>query len=168
MSEDVVEDGFTWAVGGVRFHMPEDHIARVPVSGPEEVRPDPVVGEQVLLLHQEHARLNGLWVYNGQSWVRSTPGDLYDESRLPTHLPMGLTSDGQGPADEPDIAFYACWCSNPDCAWSKAFEEARRLGANEGRKQVKDAVELYADQCRKTAWPVTSGGILRMLDEWVD
>lgn len=39
------------------------------------------------------------------------------EAGLPVHLKMGLTVDGQGPADPPDPNFHhwGCWCGDKNC-----------------------------------------------------
>lgn len=40
-----------------------------------------------------------------------------DDDGLYVHCRMGLTADGQGPADppNPDFHHWACWCADPAC-----------------------------------------------------
>lgn len=45
---------------------------------------------------------------------------------LPAHLPMGVDSQGRGPADQRDIHHYVCWCADPACSLTLALAQARR------------------------------------------
>lgn len=38
---------------------------------------------------------------------------------VPDHLFIPVTVDGQGPADEADTAYFACWCGDDDCDYSE-------------------------------------------------
>lgn len=55
-----------------------------------------------------------------------------DDGGLPTHLPMGVNKDGQGPEDDAEAHHYECWCIDPDCpltaALRQAWEAGRRVG----------------------------------------
>ncbi len=46
------------------------------------------------------------------NWYETSPDD-----GMEVHVRMGLTKDGQGPADPPDPEFHhwGCWCDDPDC-----------------------------------------------------
>ena len=46
-----------------------------------------------------------------------TDWDEIAEDGLHVHVRIGLTEDGQGPADPPDPSFdhWGCWCGDPDC-----------------------------------------------------
>lgn len=55
-----------------------------------------------------------------------------DESGLPTHLPMGVNAEGQGPTDDADAHHLECWCGQPDCLLTRNLMWAYRLGRKEG------------------------------------
>ena len=50
------------------------------------------------------------------------------ETGLPIHMPMGVNSKGQGPADvQGQVPFrYTCWCGDEACPLSVALAQARR------------------------------------------
>lgn len=53
---------------------------------------------------------------------------------LPTHVPIGVTVDGEGPADGTDeLHRFMCWCDVPDCAWQRALDEQWRLALRSGQ-----------------------------------
>lgn len=43
--------------------------------------------------------------------------ELDERDGMPVHVRMGLTKDGQGPADPPDPNFdhWGCWCDDVSC-----------------------------------------------------
>jgi hypothetical protein len=52
-----------------------------------------------------------------------------DEGGLPIHLPMGVTVDGQGPADgTEELHHYVCWCPDPTCPLTRALLDAHQSG----------------------------------------
>ena len=53
----------------------------------------------------------------------------YDEGGLPVHLPIGLTTDGDGPADSDKAACWVCWCGSPTCPLSAALQLSAEAGA---------------------------------------
>lgn len=57
-----------------------------------------------------------------------------DEGGLPTHLPMGVTKDGEGPEDDALAHHYVCWCGDTQCPLTVAFTLAGRASWEQGRK----------------------------------
>jgi hypothetical protein len=47
---------------------------------------------------------------------------------LPTHLPMGVNEQGQGPEDDSVAHHYECWCSDPKCPLTAALQLAWEAG----------------------------------------
>lgn len=50
-----------------------------------------------------------------------------DDGGLPTHLPMGVTREGQGPTDDSEADHYICWCGEP-CVLAEALRKAWDAG----------------------------------------
>lgn len=54
-----------------------------------------------------------------------------DEAGMPIHLPIGLTVDESGPADESEIHHWGCWCNEDDCPLDKILRQASTLGGTQ-------------------------------------
>jgi hypothetical protein len=65
------------------------------------------------------------------------------------HVRMGLTEDGQGPADPPDPAFHhwGCWCGDRHCPgpprWNDLFGIAAEKTAEQLRVSLRPAEPTY-------------------------
>lgn len=49
-----------------------------------------------------------------------------DEAGMPKHLPMGVNEQGQGPEDDSKAHHWVCWCGDPNCVWTRAFQQDRK------------------------------------------
>lgn len=65
---------------------------------------------------------------------------MYD---VPEHFPMGVTSKGEGPADDPEVHHYVCWCGK-DCYWQRAFAEVWRRSRIDADLTDADRYNPYA------------------------
>lgn len=58
-----------------------------------------------------------------------------DEGGLPTHLPMGVTVNGEGPEDDDKAHHYECWCHDPRCPLAVALRRAHQAGLRASRRE---------------------------------
>lgn len=70
-----------------------------------------------------------------------------DETGMPTHLPMAVDEDGNGPIPPWQAHHYRCWCMGDDCEWMQALQAADDHGrAQEALRTagfLQQASELY-------------------------
>ena len=83
-------------------------------------------------------------VRTGPFWER-----LGIDGDLPTHLPISVTEDGQGPTDPDPAHHYECWCPDPQCPLTLAFQEAWQAGRRQGHD---DAHRVIASMSNDSDW----------------
>jgi hypothetical protein len=77
--------------------------------------------------------------HEGRALGRKSGGDHgfwgqlgVDDAGMPLHLPMGVTVEEEGPANDADAHHWICWCGNGDCPLTLALGHAWRSGRFSG------------------------------------
>lgn len=91
-----------------------------------------------------------------------------DESGLPVHLPMGVTTDGQGPTEPETPHHRACWCTNPSCVWTVALAAERADASAVGDRLRAGLEELLEDWCNCGDESCTESSYRTLLQHFLD